>query len=418
MPAPALTRATEWVQHNTRWLRWVLLGILAVLVIVRSLKGGDMDAFLNASLRLRQGENPYMPPFWGDMHYVYGTFWAWVLMPFTWLPNAVFNGLWTAASLWMLWRLYRLWSALLPVRFQAIASDWRFGLVFWLLMGRFVFYNFVMIQLTIFLVWAVFESELLFRKKKILPGAALLGVAIAIKLLPLLMLPWLAARGRWWAVLATMAAIVLCLALPATTEGWERNQLLLASWADAANPTQGKFVFEVDASTHGLPSLVPALFHQLPGDKSPYRRHIMELGPEAAMLALRLVQGLCLLTLVLVVIRPFLRPKPGFELYELGVLCLLIPLLAPQQQKYAYFFAAPVVFGLLLLAWDDWPQRRFWPWFGVMAWFVGTFLSQDMLIGRPLNMITQYYKTITWAALLLIPAWVLSVKSEERRVKN
>ena len=93
---------------------------------------------------------------------------------------------------------------------------------------------------------------------------------------------------------------------------------------------------------------------------------------------------------------------------------LLIPLIFPRQQKYAFLLALPAQTYLLyfLTYTFQFKQTFKLKWHTILACVILSFvmmtLTTDGIIGRELNRISQHYKTITYGALLLIPALFLA----------
>lgn len=391
-------------------------GIPALLVLVylgiKAYNGGDFTVYLHAAEKLSRMENIYRPPFLYNLPYIYSHFFALVLVPFTYLPRVVTEFAWLLADLFFLYRIwkvvgYYLDVQLLPPRHYRILLLASFALTL-----RFLLYNFDMIQLTIFLLYASLESVYLIEKNRKVAGAVLLGIAMNFKILPLVLVPYLFYRRQFSAAFLSLGVFAALLFVPALFIGYEFNQTLLADWWNAINPASAaRTAGEVENGPHGLPALIPTLFMQTSGDLD-FRRHVVDLAYPQVFLILNAVRLLLVVgVLYFLQTLPF-RPSPSKAqtLYEVSYLFLVTPLLAPQQQKYAFFYLFPAVAYLLyfLLACRGNRVQHFSParCKAVLAllgaFFILTTLTWDVLIGRQLNEITQYYRLITYGALLLI----------------
>ncbi|MBD0257534.1 MAG: DUF2029 domain-containing protein [Cytophagales bacterium] len=387
---------------------------LAVLVFlgIKAFHGGDFDVYLHAAGKLARGENIYQPPFLKGLPYIYSTFFALLLVPFSYLPRGVPNYAWLLANLFFLYRIWRVVTYYLGAQGLTPRHYRVLGIASFALTFRFLLYNFNMVQLTIFLLYASLEAVYLIDRNRKVAGALLLGVAMNIKILPLVMLPYLVYRRHFGPALLSLAVFALLLGVPALFIGVDFNAVLLRDWWAAINPASAaRTAGEVENGPHGLPALIPTLFMRTTGNL-PYHRHLLDLPYEQVFLILNAVR-LLLISLTLYFLRtwPF-RPSPSrpHTLYEVSYLLLVTPLLAPQQQKYAFFYLFPAVAYLVyfLLAYREGRTTGFGAsrYKGVLVLLAGYFLlttgTSDMFIGRPWNEVTQYYRLITYGTLLLI----------------
>ena len=114
-----------------------------------------------------------------------------LLVPLSYLPYFVSNLIWCFLNLWF---LYRIWIVLGQYCGSSVENkqllSWTlaFSLVFSL---RFILHNFEMLQITLFILWGALESLALFNTKRPVAGALLLALVINVKLLPLVLVPYL-----------------------------------------------------------------------------------------------------------------------------------------------------------------------------------------------------------------------------------
>ena len=380
-------------------------GLATILYVVQGLRdGGDMDLFLATGGRMLNGENPYLPPYPKDLTYAYGPMWALLLAPWSVFPYWIFNLLFNFGSLYFLYRVWNFVQGGIGWRFSALATGFLL-----LISMRFLLYNFSLIQLTPMLLFGCLQADGLEQKGKPWRAGAVVALLGNIKLLPLIMLGWFLLRGRWLAVMATMAFSIFFLLLPSVFVGWERNLELLGSWVEIINPTSALRTFEYDLTQHGLPSLVPSLLMDLP-DKIAIRRNILELAPETVGTILKVCQ-LGILAIAAVRLYPwFLKGEQGQQannaqerFLSLAIMLAVVPLVAPQQQKYAFLFAVPLLAATVAHLFASGQRRTYLlSCVAIVVWLLGSVLSDTVFLGVPLSQVTQHFKTITWATLVLV----------------
>ncbi|MCX6251198.1 MAG: glycosyltransferase family 87 protein [Bacteroidetes bacterium] len=401
-------------------------------LIMEALGNGDFKVFLEAAKLVGAGKTPYHQWIFisegNYAYYYYSPLWAVILIPFSHLPNFFSNLTWLLANTWF---LYRIWILLTKfIDLQNLSKKQITWLLFLciLLNARFILYNFGMIQMTIFLLWGAMESLRLIRIKKFLFGGMLLALVINIKVLPILLIPYLIYRKELKGTLSTLFFSLLFLFLPCLVLGWSTNLHLLSDWWRVINPDNAEHLLEPEIGPHSLTALIPALLMKTVGTL-PFSRNIFNLDLFTTTCILNAVRiGLFLFTFYFLRWSPFRHAKSGFhEIYELSYIFLLIPLIFPHQQKYAFFLASPALFYISWFIITNYrpatrattKTRYFIIILLLFLSFVLMTLSSDGIIGRYLNQITQHYKTITYGALLLIVVLILCspMHIEKRKLK-
>lgn len=391
------------------------IGICVLAYLVKQATGdGDFKVFLEAAKLVNSGENPYQKWIYiKEGHsclYFYSPLWAVLLIPFTHLPNFIPNLIWLLFNVWCLYRIGKLLVHYLDLELVSERQlQWILTLTF-LLNLRFILYNFSLIQLTIFLLWGSLESIRLFREQKYIRGGMLLALIINIKILPIVLLPYLLYRNEWKSFVSCLLFLVVFLFLPAVIIGWDFNTLLYQSWWGTINPSNEEHLLETGLGPHSLTALIPTLLTPTIGEIN-LPRNILSLSESSAILVMNCIR-LCLVSLTIYFLRwpPFKNAGSRMkELYELSYLFLLVPLVFPHQQKYAFVFMIPAVFYtsafmVCLYESDDKSTKKLFQWlrFPAMLFFVCTTLTTDGLIGKELNQISQHFKIVTYGALVLI----------------
>lgn len=386
---------------------WFLYLIIAAYLVKLSLGNGDFKVFLEAGKLISQGENPYNKWLFVSKDYYclyfYSPLWALILVPFSYLPSFIPNAIWLFLNVWF---LYRIWK-LLRHHFENLSftnKQINWILILSLIMSlRFILYNFEMIQMTIFLLWGILESLNLISKKKLIWGTLLLAFVINVKIMPLVILPYLLYRKEFRSFIYCIVFSLVFLLLPTVFVGWSTNNLLLSEWWTVINPSNAEHLVEEGLAGHSITSLIPILFSELSQESISLIGNITRLILIAS-------------TLFILKWPPFATSKNTLQrLQELSYIVLLIPLIFPHQQKYAFFLAFPAQVYLAHFIIYNYRFRK-----EIMSKFRWTFiiilislslafmtLTTDGLIGRELNNLSQYYKTITFGSIFLLIALYL-----------
>lgn len=283
-------------------------------------------------------------------------------------------------------------------------------------MIRFLLYNFGLIQMTIFMLWAILESNRLFDRDKPIQGSVLLALAINIKLLPLVVLPYLVYRKKYKPFLMTILFLIVFLFLPALFIGKKTNLFLLNEWWHVINPVQQGHQFETEWGVHSLTALIPTLLMVTEGELA-MKRNIVDLSPE-------LVGRIALVVRLLFIVFTlyFLTNNKNKVItaiqknWELAYITLVIPLIFPHQQKYVFYMLFPAIayitYFLIYVHNTNYTVIRKSKWNVIVGLMIMAFalmtLTTDGLIGRHYNNITQHYKTITYGAVLIAVALAIS----------
>jgi len=136
---------------------------------------------------------------------------------------------------------------------------------------------------------------------------------------------------------------------------------------------------------------------------------------------------LIFLTLYFLKWPPFKKTESQMhQLWEVCYILLLIPLIFPHQQKYAFLMVLPAQFYLACVLIFVYPVHKIimsrLKWNSIIISVALSFalmtLSTDGLVGRDLNKLSQHYKTITYGTLLLILPLMLSSDRLFARAKS
>lgn len=394
----------EW-SWNDRRFRAAAIAILAVYAVLESVSGrNDWDIFLAASRALFGGEDIYAITYFDGYHYYYSLLFATVLYPFTWLPALAAKFVWICLNLFFVDRIFRrLWTYFDWTRVSVQGKHWIQVLTFFAAI-RFLKSNVHVGQTTILLLFLTLEALQFDEKKQSVRAGLLLSLAINIKLLPAVFLPYFIYRARWKSAIMTAAFVALWWLLPMAWLGPERISGVMQSYVELINPTQERHVLDVEeTSFHGLSTLLATLFsaeaHEHNGHG--WRRNIADVSPQTLGYILFFVRlFFVLFTLFFLCTKPFQSaPNPIHRSREIAYLFLVIPLIAPHQQHYAFLFALPalayVTYGLFVHQSNS--KQGWW-----VAWVVVVLCFNLALWLGAFNAFYNHYKILTYGALLLV----------------
>ena len=360
--------------------------------------------FLDAAQKLASQQNIYRPPFIKDLQYYYSPFFALILVPFSYLPFVISEFAWLVLSSLL---LYRSW--MLIIRYFDLTALNRKQRTYWTLLTcflatRFLLYNYAMIQMTIFLLWATLESLALFEKKQFVSGGLLFGFACTTKLLPILFLPYLLYRGYIRGFLSTLLFFGLLLFVPAFFVGFRGNNFLLQEWWAVINPTNKENALEADLGTHSLVSLIPVYLTET-HNKIDLNRNFIDLTPGQAILITNLIRLVFVAgTLFFLRSLPFKRNSDKLQtIWECAYLFLLTPLLFPHQQKYAFLYIMPAIIYLLYyllvrVRIEGSSNFMLLTSFCLISLIFTPFISSD-LIGRYAYDVLQHYRVLSISSI-------------------
>jgi hypothetical protein len=398
-----------------------LLLFLSLLYFIKVLNigEGDFSVYYGAAKDIAQGKSIYFVEYpVGDKDtcsYSYPPFFAMLLIPFTILPLALADFLWLLLSLVLLLRTFHLIDNFLDLNTFFTTKTYRLWVFIVLLFSaRFILYNFDMSQTTLVLLWGCLESlDLTLKNRPILSGL-LLATVISIKLMPLVMLPYFFYRRFFKTGFSTLGFLILLNMGSSVFYGFEGYFSVLNQWKSVINPIKPEFILEenrVMESAHSLSALVPSLLTDNV-TRFGINRNFTVLPYQKVVFWLTISQlFFIILTLFFLKTRPFVSILDKKRLfYEVSYLLLIVPLIFPHQQKYAFVMLLPAV-AFIGFEFLKEKQKGNIPKIVtvlmVIVWLLTT-ASTDGIIGRQLYEYGQYFKLITWGTILLIVPFYMS----------
>ncbi|MEM1319398.1 MAG: glycosyltransferase family 87 protein [Bacteroidota bacterium] len=412
------------VSSDNKKIKFLLCFALAMVYVFLCANsvyyGGDFEVYLNAAQRIQSESNIYAAPHFKDLQYYYSPLFATLLIPFSnhWMITELLWLLLSGGCFVRTCYLIQNYFDLSPLRPK--------GQLLWagislLLVIRFVLYNISTIQITLFLLWVIFESIQLFGSSRLLWGAVLLALGINIKVLPIILLPYLLYRARFNAFICTVFFVVLFLYLPRVFIGAEYNSYLLSEWWNIINPLNKEHVIEADINSQSIVGIIPAFFTDISIEGFTRQRNFVNYtAPQVASIINFLRLFLVAFTLYFLR-RPFRSYSHNLQEFRaIAYMCLLVPLVFPHQQKYSFLFLFPMLcylwyYAVVLLQHRRSPRIIAYIIMLSIISVVFTPLIGADLIGRYAYDWIHYYKILGLAALALIPFAVFSRPSHVER---
>lgn len=390
--------------------------------------GHDFQVFVYAGGKLLNGHDIYKPPFIQNLQYYNSPLFALLLSPFANLPVIVPQILWIFLSYLLLYRIWILSVAYFEPENQnnllelTEKQKWIWLSISLTLSVRFIIFDLGFVQLTTFLLWCTLQSLKFFKEGKNFAGAALLALAINIKLLPLPFLLYLLYRKNLKAVLFTCIFFIIYLFLPALYLGWDKNMQLMHEWFAIINPANKEWNIEAEDGPSSLVALIPVYLTNTAGVLS-FKRNFVNFDIQAVTQILNIVRVFfVLLTVVFLRSLPFtpIQKDSIRQYWEMCYVFLMVPLLYPHQQVYAYVYIIPVFIYLswyFVTNWDSIKQKINiigWILIGIIM-FNFTPLVNKSLLTKNVYEILLYLRILTIAAIGLIPLlWFCRPRSLNR----
>lgn len=394
--------------------------IAVALSIIYGLQNTDFNVYLDAATAIRNHLDIYTLLYDG-LQYYYSPLFAMILVPFTFLPVYVSSATWVFFSLCLVWLIWKHCAANFPG--QRLTSrqynTWLLLSLFY--MFSFILYNIARAQLTIFLVFGSLISLWCFETKRNIRGGLLLALIINIKIMPVLLLPYLLYRNYIAGFLLTVAFTIVYFILPAVFIGYDYNLLLHTSWWHSVNPMNACHLAESHKLLHSLVSTIPVYLSDL-GNELNMKVNFVNLSlQQAEWVCLGVRAFLVMLALVFFRTLPFTAPECRKRRYwEVSYLLLITPLVFPHQNKYSYFYVFPafiyLVYFMIVIVQAHQLRKNML----TIAYLIVISLIYTPIIGRDIlgnyffDML-QIYRVLVISTVLIIPA--LLVCSPEKLQK-
>jgi len=276
--------------------------------------------------------------------------------------------------------------------------------------------NFHHAQVSIFILYLVLEGIYLIYTNRKLWGSLLLAFGIDMKILPVVVIPYLIYRREWKPALYTIVFVLLFVYMPGFIIGFDYNKFLLSERWHLINPANHEHVIDTsERSFYSLSTLLATLLvKNSAGDHDLLlRRNIADISIEQLNIVINIARlVLILFTFYFLRTLPFRKVSSSVQrLYEISYLCMIVPLIFPHQQFYAFYFLFPaftyLAFYIVKLYFNEnrnhneesSSSKKI-----MLLIFVGIafFLTSSHLLLGAFDKYYDHYKTLTYGALLLI----------------
>jgi hypothetical protein len=241
--------------------------------------------------------------------------------------------------------------------------------------------NFEMVQINLLALGLVFLGFRLLGSRRWL-GGFLFGVGSAIKVTPILLLPYLAWRGRWRDLGAALAGVFVgWFVLPAFVLGPAGVRAWWRAWIKVL-PATGSMVSWLNQSIKSIA--------------------VLHFGPEVGI-RIWIFGTLLLAVLILVAFAsPFRGVDSRRTASEVALLLVAITIVSPVAWKAHYVTLVPLSAAVFVMARDLEPKRRRLALIGLGIVAAGINLTPPDVIGRSTAVFLQEYGLVLWMALLLV----------------
>lgn len=377
---------------------------------------GDFYIFMSASSQIDGHTDIYSYGFLVDYHYYYSVLFALLLKPLGSLPFFWVKFYWLLFNMGLYFHLLWLLSQNALVKGMSLKQQRYFILIVFIFSFRFLRENIHVSQITILILWCCIAGLRNIHQGKNLRGSLLLAIGLNIKLLPIVLLPYLLYRGFFRAFAFVVVFYSISMLAPGFVIGHDYNLYLLKCWFRLINPTNTHHVLDVDErSFHSLTTLLSTLLVEKVPDyyAMHLKRNIANVSIET-LASVILYTRLVLAAFTLYFLRTWPFKKAAGEthiLFEISYILLLVPLIFPHQQHYAFLFIVPAFACVLYVIFTGTKTLSKYK----RALLIGL-LSIVALCGNlkiwlgEFNHYYEHFKILTYGALLLIPllAWAFA----------
>lgn len=394
------------------------LFIIVFTIIESSKGGGDFKIFLDASQDLFKGKNIYFETYNEWYHYYYDLFFAIIIYPLSFLPFFFSKFIWISFNIFLVYKTWQLLCRWIPIELLNHKGSYIFKIVTWLFMLRFLRDNIQIGQLTVSILFLSFKGIELIQNRKIFLGSLFISIGISIKILPIVLVPYLLCRSYFKESLLIVIFTLLLQFTPILFMDLHHILFLLNERWTSLNPSNTQHVLDTsERSFHSLTTLLSTLLVEKCGDTHvlPIKRNIADVSIHQLHLIIQIVRlFLIAFTLFFLKFSFFKKQENKFiSLYELSYIFLLVPLIFPHQQQYAFYFIFPAVVYLSF----------YWNYFydkvlikkknfkfilvlvyGFLLYF---FTNCDLILGT-FDEYYDHFKVLTYGAILFIPLLMFS----------
>jgi hypothetical protein len=408
--APVWLAQNVWeiVKNISRKLPWLMLVALVVGVVIWTRRDGDFPGFLAVGELVLQQRHIYADAPTGIN--TWPPLFSVVCVPLTLLANAsplLARAWWIILNYLLLWLILGLLTRLVydrPLRWndasQDVLTPWTIAVgIPFILTHRYIFSNFDHLQFNLVIFALTLSGLYLGSRRHVLVGGLCLGAAAALKVMPIVFVPYLLYRRQWRFGLATAATTLLMSLAPALLWGWARlfeyfdawRQVLVVGWG-VGKMNQSVFAMLDRLIGHGIVPFDVEMIDHLAASGTPL----------AAWLALAMlaVVGAAALAMFR---GPWRLDRPA-GLIEISIVFLVVALFGPLTWKaYLVVLLCPMMLLVRIeRAADGDPLERRVVRVVLAVFFVLGSLATPGVIGKGLGGALEMLSITTWSSLLIL----------------
>lgn len=226
---------------------------------------GDFKVYLAAAKYFTEGKNPYGDwLLWNNQvtdRFFYGPAFGLALIPLLKIPEVWAFCVFGLVQVLFAMRSYYLLQKMLRIDGLSTKQQW-----FWILLTilcsiRFILHNIEGGQVTISIFYFTLEGLYqIFYGRKVL-GSILLGIAIHIKIMPLIFIPYLLWRKEWLATTISLITFVILCFTPLLLFDMPSTLHMLSEWWNGINPIGNRYITQQEQLSfqmQGLQALLAA----------------------------------------------------------------------------------------------------------------------------------------------------------------
>lgn len=386
---------------------------LFLVTLIESKGGGDFKIFLDASRDLFNGKNIYTVTYNEWYHYYYDLFFATIIYPLNFLPLFFAKFIWISFNIFLVYKTWQILCRWIPIELLSHKGSYIFKIVTWLFMLRFLRDNIHLCQMTISILFLSLKGIELIQNKKIFFGSLFISMGISIKILPIVLVPYLLYRSYFKESLIIVIFLLLIQFTPILFMDLHHILFLLNERWASLNPSNTHHILDTsERSFHSLTTLLSTLLVEKCGDTHalPIKRNIADVPIYQLNLVIQIVRMILIaFTLFFLKLSFFKKQESKFiSLYELSYIFLLVPLIFPHQQQYAFYFLFPAVVYLSFY-WNYFydkvliKKNNFKFILMLVYGFSLYFLTNCNLILGTFNEYYDHFKVLTYGTILFIP---------------
>ncbi len=413
------------IKENWYYLIGAIL--LLVLLLYEAQGKGDFNVFMGACRDLFEGKNIYQIKYNTWLHYYYDILFLFILAPFQLIPLYWTKFLWLVLNVFFTYRIWKIFLYYLPADNFSNRTKQIFTLLSFVFIFTLWHKNIHFAQMSICMLYLCIEGLYQIDRDKFIVGGFLIAMGISIKLMPVVMLPYLLYRAKFKASAIIVISLVVIVMLPSLIIGHEYNMFLLEQRWELLNPQNKIHVLDVDeTSFHSITSLLATLLVE--NARNNYtldlKRNFVDVNLETLNLIINLARAFFIfLTLYFLRSKPLKTSENKLQsFYEISYILLITPLIFPHQQHYAFFFAFPaiayLVYYVMIKYFDpniniSHTKKSVIIFIAVIIYFL---LNNHFILGAYRN-IYDHYKTLTYGIIFLILLLMIA-RPEKLKLKN